>query len=1086
MKSTLRRPIRALALLQLAIASFILIAATSCSRTGTAKLESADTYFTAGDYDKAEIEYKNLFQANAQDAHAIARLGTIYLEQGRLRQAVPFLFRARELQPDNLEIRNSIGALYYSFGKFKEAQAEAEYILAREPSDENAALVLVQSLMVTPEGVAAAEQRLKELPETASTITALGLIQLRRQNVAAAESAFQRAVSMNPKLVAAHVASAALYRAKADKAATEQALKTAADLAPIRSGRALQYAQFKFQTGDRDGGMRLLEELTQKAPDYLPPLATLAELAASEKRFDDSAALVTKILARDSLHPEATLLNGRLKLQKGQHDKAIIDFEKVLGLNPSSPQALYFLGLAHAASGEKTKAVDRLNQAIKISPMPEAILALATLNLRSGDYSSVVGGLRPFVEKYKSNIQAQMMLADAYRAQGNFDEALEVCRAAEKEFPANPQPSFQIGLTLLQQKKPADARAAFTESLRRAPEFFPALEMLVNLDLAGQQYDAALGRLAPTLERDPKSAVAHLLLGRVHALKGDAQQAEAEFQQAIELRPEVPTAYFQLAQLYLTTNQQQKALTSLKSVVDRNPSDMKAWLLTGVIQDQQKNYEAARDAYEKVIGINPKSTLALNNLAYLYSERFNDQEKAYAAAQKARELSPGEPHTADTLGWILYKRGQYSRALILLEESAAGLPNESEIQYHLGLTQYMSGLEEPSRQAFERALELKPDISSAAEIRRRLAVLAIDRTASNPETIAALEKALADSPDDPIALARLAALHEHSGSIDKAILSYQAAIKVNPASSSSWMGLARLYSSRKDAQKALEAAKTARKLAPDDPAVTRALASLAHQMGDSVWAASLLQEAARRQPDDRELLFETAQVVYSVGQVEEARSLLQEALAPVRASGNSLFKSPESPAFSKAEQARQFLEMMDLAAKPDPAAAPRIEGILKNSPTDAPALMALGAIQEQKSDTVAARRTYETVLTQFAGFTPAKLRLALLSLPLSEVDPKAFEWAQQSRSAYPDDPDAAKALGILTYRKAGDMTHVVSLLKQSTAERESDAESFYYLGMAQLQTKDLAGGRQSLEKGIALGLRPELLSEARKQLEPAK
>ena len=1073
----------------LVVASLLASATTSCSPKGSSQLEAANRYFAAGEYDKAEIEYKNALQATkGQSAHAIARLGLIYLDEGRIRQSVPYLLKARELQPENLEVRNKLGMLYVSSGKFKEAREEAEYILTRKPTDEDAPIIFVESSFATPAEIDAARERLKQLPggaaDGAPVITALGLIELRQKNLPAAEAAFQRALKINPKSSAAYSALATVYLVQQDKAKLGEALKSAAEVAPIRSGKMLQYGQFKLQAGDKAGARQILEDLKKKAPDYLPAQSLLAEIAASEKRYDDSAALVAGILAKEPGHPEALLLSGRLKLARGEPDKAIGDFENVLKVYPTSPQALYFLGLAYTATGDKIKAVDRLNQAIKISPMPEAILALAGVNLRNGDYGAVVTGLKPFVQKHPENIQARMMLADAYRAQGNTDDALAMYRLSEKDFPTNPQTSFQTGLTLLYQKKTAEARIAFTEALQRSPGFQPALEQLVNMDIADKQYETAIQRITPELARDPKSPFPHLLLGRIYAVQRNTQQAETEFLKAIELRPEIPTGYFQLAQLYIISNQEQKALASLKSVTDRTPGDLKALLITGLLQDHLKNYAAAREAYEKILVINPKSSVALNNLAYLYSERFNELDKAYETAQKAREQLPEEPHTADTLGWILYKKGQYARGLNLLEESAAGLPNEPDVQYHLGMTRYMMDLEEPARQAFARTLELNKDMPAAPDIRRRLGVLAIDGKSSGAEAVAVLEKSVADSNGDPIALSRLAALYERSGSADKAIASYQAAAAANPTSPRPLMGLARLYASRKDTQKAMDAVKSARKLAPDDSAIARALGSIARQTGDSVWAASLLQEAVRKQPDDPELLFEAAQAVYSVGKISEAQEMAKQALGTTSApSSTALFKSQTESTFSKSAEAQRFLEMTALAARPDPAAMSKIEDVLKTDPDDLPALMARGAFQEQKSDSAGARLTYEKALTHNKDFPPVKLRLAVLSAASLEFDEKALDWAQQARSAYPNDADAAKALGILTYRKGGDPARAISLLKQSITGRPNDAESLYYLGLAQIQNKDLAPGQQSLRKAIESGLRADLATKAREALD---
>ncbi|HEY0228847.1 MAG TPA: nucleotide disphospho-sugar-binding domain-containing protein, partial [Mycobacterium sp.] len=45
-------------------------------------------------------------------------------------------------------------------------------------------------------------------------------------------------------------------------------------------------------------------------------------------------------------------------------------------------------------------------------------------------------------------------------------------------------------------------------------------------------------------------------------------------------------------------------------------------------------------AYQKIIGVNPDFSPALNNLAYIYSEHLGQVDRAYTYAQKAHQLRP--------------------------------------------------------------------------------------------------------------------------------------------------------------------------------------------------------------------------------------------------------------------------------------------------------------------------------------------------------------------------------------------------------------------------------------------------------------
>src|SRR6516164_10426887 len=86
------------------------LVAGGCSREGNKStlLDRANNYFKAGQYDSARIEYLNLLRLDPQNATAIERLGTIWLEDGAPLRALPFLAKSRELAPNNLNCRTKL------------------------------------------------------------------------------------------------------------------------------------------------------------------------------------------------------------------------------------------------------------------------------------------------------------------------------------------------------------------------------------------------------------------------------------------------------------------------------------------------------------------------------------------------------------------------------------------------------------------------------------------------------------------------------------------------------------------------------------------------------------------------------------------------------------------------------------------------------------------------------------------------------------------------------------------------------------------------------------------------------------------
>src|SRR5438876_12398651 len=92
-------------------AGLLLSLGTGCSRKAKSArhLQRADTYFAAGQYPKAEVEYLNTLKLNSTNSRAMGRLGTIYYEQGCSGRAYAFLAKAAELQPTNLDWQLKMG-----------------------------------------------------------------------------------------------------------------------------------------------------------------------------------------------------------------------------------------------------------------------------------------------------------------------------------------------------------------------------------------------------------------------------------------------------------------------------------------------------------------------------------------------------------------------------------------------------------------------------------------------------------------------------------------------------------------------------------------------------------------------------------------------------------------------------------------------------------------------------------------------------------------------------------------------------------------------------------------------------------------
>jgi len=857
--------------------------------------------------------------------------------------------------------------------------------------------------------------------------------------------------------------------ATGDPKGAEQAFKTALDKAPLRSQSRIFYAQFQFQRGETNQAAESLREILRKAPDYMPANLLLMKFAFTERKYDDCNSYLAQILKRDPDNLDALMQKGAVSMAKGDGKQAVADFQRISALTAKKPipQVQYELARAYVLSGDGNKAITTLNLLLEAQTnFIPAKLSLADLEIRQGNPASAIALLTELLKLPRlpeaTLAQASMALAGAYLAQNVPAQAALLYRRLEDTFPKDAQIPFLTGNALLRNSQPEAARAAFERSLARDSKFLPSLEELVDLDLAQANYMAAGERVKKEINENPTNAVPWLLQAKVCIVTKDVPQAEAALQKAISLDPNLPAPYLILAKLLTDNHQQKEALDKLNALVSIT-NNVVALMEIAQIHEMDKEYDLARQSYEKLLGVNPQSVGALNNLAYLYSEHFNDLDKAYQTAQKVRELSPFDPHVADTLGWILFKRGEYPRALTLEEESAAKQPNDPEVQFHLGMAHYMMEEEDLARLALQYAAS-KADFDKKDQALQRLAIIAIDPKTATPAERALVEKEIQMDPADPVAMLRLAALQERDGDLQKAAATYAAAIKQNPKNVRAMARLAQLYSSRlNQPEKGLELAENAHQQAPDDPSISATLGRMIFQSRDYPYALSLLQAAARLMPGQPDLLHDLAWAYFSTGNAAQARTSMESAVQT-------------GLPFARLDDAKQFLSMMEICGNPaQPQAAAKVQQALQADANYAPALMASGLLQEQQGHSKEAEQFYEKVLASYPLFAQANRQLAILYARDGNNDAKAYACAEKARPAFPGDPELARISGMIAYRRK-DYRISSQYLTLSTGKSRDDAEALYYLGMDYYQLKDPANSKKTLLRAVALKKLPDDLA----------
>jgi tetratricopeptide (TPR) repeat protein len=164
------------------------------------------------------------------------------------------------------------------------------------------------------------------------------------------------------------------------------------------------------------------------------------------------------------------------------------------------------------------------------------------------------------------------------------------------------------------------------------------------------------------------------------------------------------------------------AAAKLTTIIGANPGNLTARVWLGNIETLRGNPSAALEHFRKVVEVDPANAQALNNFAYLLAEQAHKYDEALKYAEKAQEMAPDNPQYADTLGWILYRKGLYPSAIRQLQRATASAKQDPVLKYHLAMAYAKAGDTKRSRATYDEAVRLNPNLPEARTAKELLTV----------------------------------------------------------------------------------------------------------------------------------------------------------------------------------------------------------------------------------------------------------------------------------------------------------------------------------------------------------------------------
>jgi predicted Zn-dependent protease len=167
-------------------------------------------------------------------------------------------------------------------------------------------------------------------------------------------------------------------------------------------------------------------------------LLHLAMMASEDDRPRDARTALEKVLALDPKSPTALRQLGELELQAGNYAQASQHLKTAMEVRPDDATASFYAGQAMAKAHDLTGARDMLETSLKLMPGQfPARLLLGQVYLDLKDPKAAEDQFEAALLLQSDSIEAQLGVANAQVAQGNFAAAVESLEALSKSQPRN-------------------------------------------------------------------------------------------------------------------------------------------------------------------------------------------------------------------------------------------------------------------------------------------------------------------------------------------------------------------------------------------------------------------------------------------------------------------------------------------------------------------------------------------------------------------------------------------------------------------------------------------------------------------------
>jgi len=473
--------------------------------------------------------------------------------------------------------------------------------------------------------------------------------------------------------------------------------------------------------------------------------------------FNEEALLAAKRWQElDEESDEALLYVAQLQLRLGEMRAARRNFKKLIERGDEEPD-VRLLSLVQVLSEEDPEAADevmrRLAKPYKKSAYAQ--YATAVLAMQAGDTDYAEERVLRAIELDPDWTKAKLLYARTMLLAGRQDEAIEyTARLIGDDPDPDPDARMELALMMMTAGRDDDALSQINQILLEQPSRADALRMMAIINFRLENFDAAWADFQDLLASGRFTMDALYYLARIADVRNEHERAlrlysqvksgpnavisqrrasalaayemedpQGALQQLEEFGNSSPSHAIDMvlarAQLLASLERYDEALGHYDRYVMYRPDDESALLGRAELLLRMDRLDDAIEQYRAATRRWPESAMSLNALGYTLADRTDEYREAEKLIRKALEYDPDSPAIIDSLGWVLFKLGEYEASLAELQRAYEKL-DDHEVAAHIVEVLYALERRDEALEVLEDAESRHMDSELLQDVRNRL------------------------------------------------------------------------------------------------------------------------------------------------------------------------------------------------------------------------------------------------------------------------------------------------------------------------------------------------------------------------------